>query len=136
MTDEKYSKKYSGGSIRIGGVDVDDGYDEIVVERNPLIPTEEEAGRGLYEMSVALGIALEHFERLGFLTPRVSGASEATLAKRVRYGGRKGRRALRRLRAKGYGGIWTVNGSPPMPRPRMHIIETVRTHDDEGECDA
>jgi hypothetical protein len=46
-----------------------------------------------------------------------SNASESTLARRILYGGRKGRSAWRRLRAKGYLGVMRFEGDarPMLP---------------------
>ena len=65
---------------------------------------------------------------LQFLRPIARGASEETLARRVGYGGRKGRRALRRLLAKGFVGTLTVNGAGPVPCPPVRLtMATGRT---------
>lgn len=58
---------------------------------------------------------------LDVLTPRNRGASDATLARRVEYGGRKGRSAMRRLRAKGFVGILRINGERPIPCPPIKV---------------
>lgn len=58
---------------------------------------------------------------LDALTPPIRGATDAVLARRVQYGGRKGRSAWRRLRAKGFVGIVTIDGGPPHPLAPVRI---------------
>lgn len=82
-----------------------------------------DAGPHVYEGSLTLErVALDRF--LEVLTPRSRGASDATLAKRVLYGGRKGRSAMRRLCRKGFAGVITVDNLPPMPCPPVRIAWT------------
>ncbi len=73
-----------------------------------------------YEASGSFEIAADTFRNLlEAMRPRYRGASDATLSRRVFFGGRKGRSALRRLFARGYAGVaMTVAG--PMLIPATH----------------
>lgn len=82
------------------------------------VPTEVKHRPIVYEASGTIDVPRANLERLrDLLFPRTAGASDSTLARRIHYGGRKGRSAWRRLRAKGYVGTMTVNDKRPIPCP-------------------
>lgn len=88
--------------VTIGGVEVP--VKEVTYELRP--PAAGRAplsfSRG-FELSCETNLDEQAFGRFLYaLSPPASAATVATLARRVLYGGRKGRRALRRLRAMGY----------------------------------
>lgn len=64
---------------------------------------------------------------IALLKPRETGASNMTLARRVGFGGRKGRSALRRLHAKGFVGVLVINDERPVPCPPVTISTENRT---------
>lgn len=66
-----------------------------------------------YETSATFTVAASAIrDLLDALMPRYRGASDGTLARRVFYGGRKGRSALRRLYARGYLGVGMTAAGP------------------------
>lgn len=94
---------YSAGVVTIGGVEFGEPDGEstfgLLLGRH-----------GSTTATAAMMVARESFDRLLLLLTRTRGASEATLARRVLYGGRKGRSAWRRLRARGYNAVARVEG--------------------------
>jgi hypothetical protein len=70
-----------------------------------------------YEMTMILegGIPEHHFAPLFYQR----GVTDAGLMRRALYGGRKGRSALRRLRAKGYNAWVELFGLAPIPVRRV-----------------
>jgi hypothetical protein len=94
---------------RIEGTDLADGSDWTAV----------------HETSGEFYVRAEAAQRLfGALAPVHRGASPHTLARRVTYGGRKGRRAWHRLRAMGYVGILRVNDEKPIALPAVQVWTT------------
>lgn len=78
--------------------------------------------RGSYEFSTMATLSPDAVQSLlDALTPPQRGAADTTLARRVGYGGRKGRSAMRRLLAKGFAGVMSVNDFPPMPMPPVIV---------------
>ncbi len=69
---------------------------------------------------------------LNLWPPLPRGASNMTLARRMKYGGRKGRSAWRRLRDQGFAGILTINDEPPIPCPPVRIMAAQFTRKDSG----
>lgn len=117
---------YSDVSVTIGGqrietVDFAYGRDD---DREEAAPTTQRS----YEATCVMDIDRADIDRLLYmLTPPRRGVHDWTLAKRSRYGGRKGRSAWRRLLAKGYLGTAVVNGMVLPITPAM-----VRHSDGEG----
>jgi len=71
-----------------------------------------------YEATFETTISGEGYQALvDALTPPQRGPTDVTLARRVVYGGRKGRSAWRRLLAKGYVAIGEWPGVAPFPIP-------------------
>lgn len=68
------------------------------------------------DVSVSSVVPIKGFDFSNFFVKKPFGASEETLARRVGYGGKKGRKAMKRLRARGYVGIMHVD-SLVMPLP-------------------
>lgn len=60
------------------------------------------AASSVYEMTAAVTISGESFARFQNALFARNGASDATLFRRASYGGRKGRRAMRRLMVRGW----------------------------------
>lgn len=118
------SQEWTGVSILIGGVQFggfDSGvhYSEVKTIDAPRFSYEPRR----YEATGEMTMSRDSFDRfLDAFMPRRRGASDVTLAKRASYfGGRKSRRAFRRLCAKGFIGIGTIDGGPPFPLPPMTI---------------
>ena len=73
----------------------------------------EDLKGAFYAASTSIEITAEAFRNLlNALNPRYLGASDLTLARRVFYGGRKGRSALRRLFVRGYGAVAMTDAGP------------------------
>lgn len=87
---------WEGISFSLNGQDFPVG--EVSVERRPLADDAiiARASTGTYEVNVSASVPSSSFDFSAFM-PRRHGASDETLVRRVRYGGRKGRAALRRL---------------------------------------
>lgn len=83
------------------------------VGATPVTPTAWSLGTYTWEMTVAQRGAFDQL--MHALTPPIRGVSDHTLARRVFYGGRKGRRAFKRLLAKGYDAVMMVNEWLAMP---------------------
>ncbi len=96
--------------------------EHVTFERKPLNPMpigRVERGEYTFEASMLMSGASNFLENFFPLPPK--GATNMTLAKRVSYGGRKGRSALRRLRDQGYVGILKINDEDPVPCPPITI---------------
>lgn len=96
--------------------------EHVTYERKPLNPMpigRIERGEYTVEASMLMSGASNFLEN--FFPPPPKGATNMTLAKRVSYGGRKGRSALRRLREQGYVGILKINDEAPVPCPPITI---------------
>ena len=110
---------WSDVTLTVGGVPLDVSNVSYTEKRDAGVA---ELRTAFYEATGSFQITAEAFHDLsdaiaGVLRARTRGASDATLARRVFYGGRKGRRALRRLYDRGYGGVaMSVAGPVLLPR--------------------
>lgn len=113
---------YTAAKFMCGGVElpmrkIDLAVVDTVVYRKTL---------GSYSVDLTLNVeAKSKASAFDFLLLTHRGATNETLAKRVVYGGRKGRSAMRRLLDRGFVGVLTVNGGPALPSPPF----TVTTRD-------
>ncbi len=118
-------------SFTIDGVEVtvkDVRYDAVVTE------TEHRFSHGVTEIRCTAIFKGEDARKLRKLfDPPIRGATDAVLARRMAYGGRKGRSAWRRLRAKGFVGTMTINGERPLPLPPFRVTSHAAP---DRECEA
>jgi hypothetical protein len=101
---------YSDATVTIGGIPIaveSLSYQELADNvRGNVLPV-------IHTVSASCEILASSFHRLlAALGPLHRGASDATLCRRVFYGGKKGRRALRRLYARGYDGVAMTSAGP------------------------
>ena len=88
-----------------------------------------------YEASCEMTVPASSVQDLlDAIFPRPKGASDATLARRVSYGGRKGRSAMRRLLRAGFAGVIKFNDEEWAPCPPIRIDVSVpqASEDDHG----
>ncbi len=118
--------EYRDAEITIDGVRMSSA--SVTFEREP---TDEPRGLLVgnpvfYEFTYEVEVRREVYDQfVRALMPPIRGATDFVLAKRASYrGGRKGRRAMRRLVSSGYAGIIRFEDCPwiPLPPPMLRSL--------------